>query len=177
MNKIISIIVLAAVLFSVNACNQTNNKQNNESEKPEKAENYLSVDDVFTQGESLSGKTVHVEGIIEHACKCTWKRFKIIGDNEIQFIKIELGEKLPTVDATVIGNTAKVTGKLIPVNMDEKMVSQWEEKMRENHKGEEDTKHYKEELAFIKDIHKQITSGEIPHYTRYTIEAESYELE
>ncbi len=63
MNKIISIIVLAAVLFSVNACNQTNNKQNNQTEKPEKAENYLSVDDVFTQGESLSGKTVHVEGI------------------------------------------------------------------------------------------------------------------
>ncbi len=177
MNKIISIIVLAAVLFSVNACNQTNNKQNNQSEKPEKAENYLSVDDVFTQGESLSGKTLHVEGIIEHVCTHTWKRFKLIGDNENQFIKIELGDKLPTVDASIIGNTAKVTGKLIPVKMDEKMVLQWEEKMRENHKGEEDTKHFKEELAFIQEIHKQITSGEIPYYTRYTIEAESYESE
>ena len=177
MNKIISIIVLAAVLFSVNACNQTNNKQKKQSEKPEKVDNYLSVGDIFTQGESLSGKTVHVEGIIEHVSKHTWKCFKIIGDNENQFIKIELGDKLPTVDASIIGNTAKVTGKLTHVRMDEKMVLQWQEKMKEKHKGEEDTKHYKEKLAFIQDIHQQITSGEIPHYTRYTIEAESYELE
>jgi ABC-type Fe3+-citrate transport system substrate-binding protein len=32
MNKLFSIIVVAAVLLSVNACNQTNNKQNNQTE-------------------------------------------------------------------------------------------------------------------------------------------------
>jgi hypothetical protein len=177
MNKLFSIILFAAVLFSVNACNQTSNNQNNQTEKPEKTEDYLSVDDVFTQGESLSGKTVHVEGIIEHVCKHTWKRFKIIGANENQFIKIELGDKLPTVDASIIGNKAKITGKLIQVKMDEKKVKEWEEKMREKHKGEEDTGHFKEEIAFIQDIHQQITSGKIPHYTNYTIATENYELE
>ncbi|MFW5721352.1 MAG: hypothetical protein ACOCWW_03110 [Bacteroidota bacterium] len=185
MNKLFSIIVLATVLFAVNACNQTDNKQNNktdskentETEKPEKTQDYLSVDDVFTQGEALFGKTVHVEGLIEHVCKHTWKRFKIIGDNETQFIRIELGDKFPAVDASITGKNTKVTGKLVPVKMDAKKVKEWEEKMRENHKGEEDTEHFKEEIAFIMDIHQQITNDKIPHYTNYTIEAENYELE
>jgi hypothetical protein len=177
MNKLFSIIALAAVLFALNACNQTSNKQNNQTEKPETTEDYLSVDDVFTQGESLSGKTVHVEGIIEHVCKHTWKRFKIIGANENQFIRIDLGDKFPAVDASITGKNAKVTGKLIPVIMDEKKVKEWEENMRESHKGEEDTEHFKEEIAFIQDIHKQITSGKIPYYTNYTIATENYELE
>jgi hypothetical protein len=177
MNKLFLIIVLAVVLFSVNACNQTNIKQNNQTEKTQKTEDYLSVDDAFTQGETLFDKTVHVEGIIEHVCKHTWKRFKIIGANENQFIKIELGDKFPTVDASITGKKAKVTGKLIPVKMDEKTVKEWEEKMRESHEGEEDTDHFKEEIAFIQDIHQQITSGKIPHYTNYTIETENYELE
>jgi hypothetical protein len=177
MNKLFSIVVVAAVLLSVNACNQTNNKQTNQTDNHEKTINYLTVDDVFAKGETLSGKTVHVEGIIEHVCKHTWKRFKIIGENENQFIKIELGDNFPSVDASITGKNAKVTGKLIPVIMDEKKVKEWEENMRESHKGEEGTDHFKEEIAFIMDIHQQISSGKIPHYTNYTIEAENYELE
>ncbi len=177
MNKIISIIVFATVLVFTNACNQANNGQNNQTEKSEVAISYISVDDVFAQGNSLANKTVHVQGIIEHVCKHTWKRFKIIEDNENQFIKIELGNKLPSVDASIIGKKARVTGKLIPVKMDERMVKKWEEQMRENHKGEEDTEHFKEEMAFIQGIYQQISSGKIPHYTNYTIEAENYELE
>jgi hypothetical protein len=177
MNKKFSIIVLTVFLFAVNACNQTDKKQNNQTENQEKTINYLTVDDVFAKGESLSGKTLHVEGIIEHVCKHTWKRFKIIGNNENQFIKIELGDKFPTVNASITGKKAKVTGKLIPVKMDAKMVKEWEEKMRESHKGEEDTEHFKEEIAFIQDIYQQITTGKIPHYTNYTVEAENYELD
>ena len=177
MNKIISIFVFAAVLIFTNACNRANNNQNNQTEKSENTTRYLSVDDVFAQGENLANKTVHVVGIIEHVCKHTWKRFKVIGNNENQFIKIELGDKFKSVDASIIGKKVKVTGKLIPIKMDEKMVMQWEEKMKENHKGEENTEHYKEELAFIQNIHNQIINGEIPYYTSYTIEAESYELE
>jgi len=177
MNKLFSIIVVAAVLLSVNACNQANNKQNNQAENQEKTIDYITVDEVFAKGETFSGKTVHVEGIIEHVCKHTWKRFKIIGKNENQFIKIELGDNFPTVDASITGINTKVTGKLIPIKMDAKMVKEWEEKMRENHKGEEDMEHFKEEIAFIRDIHQQIISGEIPYYTNYSIEAESYELE
>jgi len=177
MNKIISIFVFAAVLIFTNACNKSNSKQENQANKTENTASYLSVDEVFAQGDSLANKTIHVKGIIEHVCKHTWKRFKIIGENENQFIKIELGDKFQSVDASILGKTAKVTGKLLPIKMDEKAVMKWEEAMKQNHKGEENTEHYKEELTFIQNIHQQITSGEIPFYTNYSIEAESYELE
>lgn len=177
MTKIISIFVFAAVLIFTNACNQSNSKQKIQANETQNTEIYLSVDDVFAQGDSLANKTIHVEGIIEHVCKHTWKRFKIIGENENQFIKIELGDNFKTIDASILGKTVKVTGKLIPIKMDEKAMLKWEETMKENHKGEENTEHYKEELTFIQNIHQQIKSGEIPYYTNYSIEAESYELE
>lgn len=177
MTKIISIFVFAAVLIFTNACNQSNSKQKIQANETQNTEIYLSVDDVFAQGDSLANKTIHVEGIIEHVCKHTWKRFKIIGENENQFIKIDLGDNFKTIDASILGKTVKVTGKLIPIKMDEQAMMKWEEKMKENHKGEEKTEHYKEELAFIQNIHQQIKNGEIPYYTNYSIEAESYELE
>lgn len=177
MTKIISIFVFAAVLIFTNVCNETKQKNEIQTDTVENTTNYMSVDDVFAQGDSLANKTIHVEGIIEHVCKHTWKRFKIIGENENQFIKIELGDNFQTIDASILGKTAKVTGKLIPIKMDEKAMLKWEETMKQNHKGEETTEHYKEELAFIQNIHQQIKSGEIPYYTNYSIEAESYELE
>lgn len=177
MTKIISIFVFAAVLIFTNACNETKQKNENQTDTVENSTNYLSVDDVFAQGDSLANKTIHVEGIIEHVCKHTWKRFNIIGENENQFIKIELGDNFQTIDASILGKTAKVTGKLIPIKMDEKAMLKWEERTKQNHKGEENTEHYKEELTFIQNIHQQIKSGEIPYYTNYSIEAESYELE
>jgi hypothetical protein len=167
MNKIFSIIVVAAVLLSVNACKQTNNKQTENRENTEVSINYLTVDEVFANGETLFDKTVHVEGLIEHVCKHSHKRFRIIGENE----------NLSTVDPSIVGQKAKVTGKLKPVIMDAEEVKEWEKKMRENHKGEEDTEHFKEEIAFIQDIYRQISSGKISYYTNYSIEAERYELE
>lgn len=177
MNKIISIIVFATVLIFTNACNETKQKNETKTDTVENSTKYLSVNDVFAQGDSLANKTIHVEGIIEHVCKHTWKRFKIIGDNENQFIKIELGDNFKTIDASILGKTAKVTGKLISIKMEEEAIIKWEETMKQNHKGEENTEHYKEELAFIQNIHQQIISGIIPFYTNYSIEAESYELE
>jgi len=177
MNKIISIFVFAALLIFTNACNETKQKNENQTDTVENSTNYLSVDDVFVQGDSLANKTIHVEGIIEHVCKHTWKRFKINGENEFQFIKIELGDNFQTIDASILGKKVKVIGKLIPVKMDENAMMKWEETMKENHKGEENTEHYKEELAFIQNIHQQIKDGKIPYYTNYTIDADSYELE
>ena len=94
MNKIFSIIVVAAVLLSVNAWKQTNNKQTENRENTEVSINYLTVDEVFANGETLFDKTVHEEGLIEHVCKHSHKRFRIIGENENLFIKVELGNNL-----------------------------------------------------------------------------------
>ncbi len=177
MKKLFSIIAVAAVLLSVNACKQTSNKQAENAENTETTINYITVDEVFAQGEALADQTVHVEGMIEHVCKHSQKRFRIIGENENLFIRVELGGNLSTVDPSITGKNAKVTGKLKPIIMDAEKVKEWENKMRENHKGEEDTEHFKEELAYIQDVYQQILDGKITHHTNYSIVAESYVLE
>jgi fructose-specific component phosphotransferase system IIB-like protein len=174
MNKIISFLVFSTLLLFANSCNKTNSDQSN---KEATYVSYLSVDETFAKGDTLADKSIQVKGIIEHVCKHTWKRFKIVDKAGEHELKIELGDRFPSVDASILGKKVKVTGKLIPVRMDEKMVLQWEEKVKENHKGEEDTKHYKEEIVYIQNIYKQITTGEISYYTMYSVEAESYELE
>jgi hypothetical protein len=176
MNKMYFIILITALFFSLNACNQTGNKQGSKSEEPAQATDYLSVADIFEQGESLANTTVSVEGIVEHVCKHTWKRFKIIDEGGQQDLKIELGDQFPSIDTSILGKKAMVTGTLVPVLMDEEMVMQWEEKMKANHKGEENTNHYKEELAFIQNILQQLKNEEIQYYTTYTVEADWYEL-
>lgn len=173
MNKM-ALIPITALLLFVTACNQSNKNQTGQVSP---AINYFSVDEVISQGDSLANKIIHVEGMIVHVCKHNGKRFKIVDEIGKHELKIELGDELTHVDVVVLGKEVKVTGKLIPVQMDEKMVLQWEIKMKENHKGEEKTDHYKEELAFIQDIYKRITSGEIPFYIMYSLAAETYLLE
>jgi hypothetical protein len=176
MKRIFSILAISCFIVLISSCNQNNNKTKINTVETKQIK-YSSIDEIFTQSVSLSNKTVNVKGIIEHVCEHTWKRFKIIDPNGKLELKIELGDNFPSVDASIIGLPVKVTGKLIPVKMDEEMVLEWEQKMKENHKGEENTEHYKEELAAIQAIHAKMISGEISYYTTYTVEAEKYELE
>jgi len=177
MRKNVSFLAYAMMLLLAVSCNQPNSVQDNTDNNTAAKSGYLSVEEVIEQGSQLADQTVAVEDIIEHVCKHTWKRFKIVDQEGKNELKIELGDKFPSVDSSILGKKARVTGKLIPVRMNEEMVMQWEQKMKEIHKGEENTLHYKEELALIQNIYKQIIAGEIPYYTMYSVEAENYELE
>jgi len=138
---------------------------------------YYTLDELFLHAEELSGTTVHVKGIIDHVCKHSGKRFKIIEENETLELKIELGENFPTCDPSIVGKTAKITGKFVPENLSADDVKKWEENIHENHKGEEDTDHFKEEIVQVQKILIQIESGEIPYYVQYHVEAEKYIIE
>ena len=122
--------------------------------------------------------------IIQSMLKVQLNTYVIIHGNDLKLLeimKIILSKfnwvTNSLVDASILGKEVNVTGKLLPVKMDDKMVLMWETQMKGNHKGEEDTEHFKEELAYIQNVYRQIVTGEIPYYTTYTIEAESYELE
>jgi hypothetical protein len=49
--------------------------------------------------------------------------------------------------------------------------------MRDKHKGEENTPHFKEEIAYIQSIHKKITDGEIPYFTICTVDCFKYNFD
>lgn len=179
MKKLNLFIALLSLIIVAGACNQKSKKTTVKEPvvKEKAAVVYSTVESIFQNGDSLSGKTVYVSGIIDHVCKHGGKRFKILSSDGKQELKIELGEKFEAANPEIAGKTAKVIGKLVPVQMDAKMVKAWEGRMKENHAGEEDTEHYKQELAEIQSIYKQIESGEISCYTTYSVQADKYELE
>ncbi len=159
------------------ACNQSKKKAVEEpkpSEKTAKVEiSYSTVEDLLQNGDSLSGKTVYVSGIIDHVCKHGGKRFKILSSDGTQEMKIELGEKFEAADPSIAGKTAKVKGTLTPFNMDAEMIKSMIEKEKKEH-GEEEAKH---QIERLQGIYNKIESSEIPYYTIYTVQADKYELE
>lgn len=178
--KYLNFFIVFALLIILGACNQQK-KGGNASQplaiSPKEGIKYSTVEGILEQAGSLSGKTVNVSGIIEHVCKHGGKRFKILSSDGSQELKIELGENFKAVDACIVGKNARVTGTLIPVQMDAKKVKEWEKKVRKNHEGEENTEHFKHEVSEIQDIYNRIELGEIPFYTSYSVQANNYELE
>lgn len=134
---------------------------------------YLSVDEVFSRGNKLKNKQVFVKGEIEHVCKHSGKRFRIKGrlGNEL---KIELSNDVEPLNSSVIGRTVEVIGKLIPMDMSLKDMNNWKKRAMENHKGEENTLHYKDEISTIDSIIKVLEIGKTPYYRNYYVKCKSF---
>jgi hypothetical protein len=162
MKNIISIFAVTACLFADTSCSHSS---------------CYTVDEVYMKGDSLVTTRIFVEGIVERVCKHTGKRFKIADLNGLQEIKVLLSDDFPLVDNSLIGKKVTVSGVLIASIMDKSMVMQWEKSMKENHKGEEETDHYQEELSYIQNIYRQIENGKIQYYKIYSIKADSYKVD
>lgn len=171
MKKIIFFCGFVFLLFS---CNNLRDKNIEDFVGSDSSTKCLTVSEIFEHGDSLTNKTINIAGLVDHVCKHTGKRFKIIGDDSNLELKVELDERFSTVDPSIVGRRVVVTGKLVSVQMDAEMVAKMMEKHKENHKGEENTEHYKEELVFVQNIYNQLINAEIPFYITYYIQADKY---
>lgn len=178
--KNLKLIIAALMLVAfMGACNQATKKTEKSSLKESvKTEiTYLSVEKILQNADTLSEKNVNLTGVIDHVCKHGGKRFKMLSSDGSKTIKVELGDNFKPADPSIAGKTVKVTGKLVPRNMDADMVKKWMEKETANHPDEVGTEAFKQEMATLQDIVDQIESGKIPYYTTYSVEAEKYEVE
>ena len=58
------------------------------------------------------------------------------------------------------------------LRLDLEGVKQWIKKVKTNHAGEEDTKHYQEEMEMINSIKSQLEKGEIEFYPQFDLYAD-----
>lgn len=176
--KTLNLLFTTLLLLVFMSCNQQNKKENTKKViTPKQETTYNPLEKILDNANNLTKKEVNVTGIVDHVCKHGGNRFKLLSSDGKEEIKVELGDNFKMVSPNIAGKMVKVTGILIPIQMDAEMIKAWEKKTRKNHIGEENTKHFKEEIAIIQTIYKQIESGEIPYYTTYSIEASSYEEE
>ena len=178
MKTILSTLAVLAIMLT--GCNQKKTNKNSvtvDTSRVEKHINYQPVEEVIASADDWTGKKVNVTGVIDHVCKHGGKRFKLLTSDGTTTIKVELGDKFKPANPSIAGKTVKVTGTLSPYNMDAKMIEDWIKKETVNHPDEVGTEEFEQEMAALHTIYKQIESGEIPYYTIYSIDAETYDLE
>lgn len=175
MKNIKLLIALIAITLMAGACKQQPKKNVQAETKEQPAEiQYKTVEDILKNSESLSGKTIHVSGLIDHVCKHGGKRFKMLSSDGNEYMKIELDDSFDMPSPEIAGKTAKVVGTLVPHEMDLDTFKKMVEREKKEHAAEgEDYEHVKE----LEVILRKIESGEIASYIAYSVQAEKYDLE
>ncbi len=171
MKKFNLLIALIAIALLNIACSREKQDSLNDEINKKLDEKVLTVDELLANADKFSEKIVEVYGIIDHICEHSFKRFKIVTKENGQELKVELGDSFKELNLNLMGKTVKVKGNLVPTKMNAEDVESWHKKMKNSHKGEENTEHYKQEDARISSIYNKIVSGEIPYYTMYVINA------
>ena len=169
----------AVLLLVFTACNENNNKMTSQKEElsaPNESETIYTLSDFFSLADSLISDTVKVRGIIDHVCKHSAKRFKMIDEEGKNVIKVELKKELSVFSPENIGRKVVAAGKVIPTKLFWEDINKWEKQVNENHKDGIEPEHYEEEIKLIHDIKDEITSGKITHHTIYHLEAISYDI-
>lgn len=176
--KNIIFILYMLTILSIAACNK-NEKDVPSEEKSglsESKEVVYNVSSFLNAADTLSGKAIKIEGIVDHICKHSAKRFKIIDEEGKHDLKIEMSKELPAFNPANVGKKVLVIGKVISTKLYLKDIEKREKQILKNHEEEKETEHFEEEIKLVREVKKNINSGKISYHTIYHIEAISYDV-
>lgn len=176
MSKMFSILAFSGLLLAMVSCNQpANNNQETVEVVTEEVvaapqQDVLTIDELMANAENLLDKPVAVKVLVDHICRHSGRRLNVVNAAGDQELHIELMESVPAVDTTIIGKTIVVEGNLIPYRMSAEMISDWEKREREHHKGHEESLEFKQAIEEIDAIKAKMASGEITEHTTYHLD-------
>lgn len=128
MKKVTFIFVLSTLLLSLNSCQNKNKNKNTEDQQTETAT--LSVDELLDKAESLTDKTVTVEGVCTHICKHGGRKIFLMGSDDTKNIRIESTEQTGAFKQECVNSMVSVTGKLVEKRIDEDYLTKWEAEVK-----------------------------------------------
>lgn len=124
------IVLLVAIAITFAACNSK--PADNKDTKTDKTEvTKVTVDQFFSKGEELVGKTIIVEGSVDHVCKHGGKRMFLVGSTPENRLKVTTGDDIASFDVAFEGNTMVVEGKVEMMKMDSAYLANWETELIE----------------------------------------------
>ncbi len=129
MNKLFY--ALLVVLFVATACQNNTEKQ----QDPEIVEVVvveavdLDLSNFNDKAESLIGKQVILNGMIDHVCKHGGQKMFMVNENADARIKITTGENMAAFNTELIGETLMVVGVIDEHRIDEEYLREWEEEL------------------------------------------------
>lgn len=93
--------ILAAALLTFTACN-----------KPaQQVQKVYSIDELYSQADSLLGDTIYFQGICSHLCKHGGRKAFLMGSDESRILRVE-GAKMGNFAPECINNLVRVRGIL-----------------------------------------------------------------
>lgn len=126
----------------------------------------LSVDAFDVEAGNYVGKEVAITGIVDHVCKHSGKKLKLVTDGGSVHVDSET-----RFDDALVGNEIRLTGIVKEERIDESTCLQMEEDNIKNHKegsmNEEQLSHQKEQIKHYRD---SMAVAGVDHLSFYTLE-------
>ena len=153
--NLIILVIISGFLFSCG--NQQKQTENNNDKSIITAVSpiVVSIAEFDDTAETLTGKAVSIEGIVDHVCMHGGDKMFIIDDNSKGRVKITVGENMPAFNTEWVGKSIKVEGIVEELRIDEDYLNDWENELLANN----------EESEKGKGLDKQEKEGEGDHKT------------
>lgn len=159
----------------------------------------VTIADFSDKAEELTGKTVVIEGIVDHVCAHGGDKMFIIDENTDGRVKIIAGENVTSFKTEWEGNSIKVKGDVEELRIDEDYLNDWENELLtedeefekgkglgKHNKGKGDHKTMKgkkadqgkhiDGLEQIKNLRKKIAETEKGYLAYYSIICQEYKF-
>jgi hypothetical protein len=134
------IVLIAALAVAFAACNsKPADKKEAKADKNEIVK--VSVDQFFEKGEEMVGKTIVVEGNVDHVCKHGGKRMFLQGSTPENRLKVTTGDDIASFDVAYEGSVMIVEGTVEMMKMDSVYLANWEAELKES--AEKEVEHAK----------------------------------
>lgn len=193
MKKMI-IAILALAIVTVSCENSNTNKKTEAITEEVVVEEVVEIDlvDFEDKVEGLVGKTVVVEGTIDHVCKHGGQRMFLIDTGSEGRVKVTPDENVAAFKTDLEGQAVILTGIVEEMRIDEEYLKEWEEEILSEadmgddkgegshlggdmEKGGEDADKA-EEMEKVNKLRQEISETEKGYLSYYSILCTAYEV-
>ncbi len=170
MKKLVALAVLAVLFVS---CGQ---------KKKQKEVAVLTVDEVYVQGGNLADQEIVVTGTVTHVCQHGGERCFLMGLDEDNSLRVEMGEGMSPFTQDQVGTELKVKGILKETRIDKAYLDEWEEEIKTEVEANVEKRHLDghekadgdhedvDVMSQVNDYRKQLAETEKGYISRFFME-------
>jgi len=141
------------------------------------------------KAESLVGKTIKLEGLVDHVCEHDGKKLFLVEENSDARVKIVPNESMAAFTQDLIGETIEVVGVVKEFRVDEDYLTEMEEKIKAEsreesevhmgdgeHNGNKEEHNMEDQMEQVNKLRKKLKASKKGYLSYFSVEASSYKV-
>ena len=132
----------------------------------------LNADQLLDTMPAMVNKPVTFSGTVVHVCKHGGKKLHIVGTDGEKRILVMSSDASGVFSQELEGSDVVVQGTIKETRIDAASLLEREQEFLANHKGEEKTEAYQEEMAYIEKMREDVKNSEKGYISKFKIEAQ-----